>query len=200
MICSHFPKQTSCTFRAVVSSDDSKARVFNLLPHARGNVLLCSTVKENVFGVWLNNRGSKGGLLMEAFVEGVPVFQTDDSWVFSPREQDGWMTEDFNDRGWESVVVEGRYPDTAPWNDRIEGFPIPSKANWINGVSDDDGYFRAKFKIDGKKIKKDKKEIKLNAGMNVKRSAPGGQGPMLNPFPSFDTLSITSRSTSRRYS
>ena len=52
MICSHFPKQTSCTFRAVVSSDDSKARAFNLLPHARGNVFLCSTVKENVFGVW----------------------------------------------------------------------------------------------------------------------------------------------------
>jgi hypothetical protein len=103
--------------------------------------------EENVFGVYLNNRGNVGGLLMEAFVEGVPVFQTDESWVYSQTVDDGaWVFENFNDSGWEPVTVEGKYPDTAPWNSQIQGFPIPSNAHWING-SDDDGYFRAKFKI-----------------------------------------------------
>ena len=58
----------------------------------------------------------------------VHSLSTDASWRFSLSDTPKWRSTDFDDSGWQPVIVLGKYPDTAPWQGGLDRSQIKTVA------------------------------------------------------------------------
>lgn len=99
--------------------------VTGIVAAAAGGDLVLAARATNRPGAGINPAGLIAKLVVHTSAGDELVFRTDDSWVGTDTEVDGWQDPGFDDSGWDSVVVLAPYGEGA-WGDGVS-VPVPEQ-------------------------------------------------------------------------